>query len=216
MAGEGSHQADGDRLPDGLEAMADVGRLGLEMAAAVAERMLEASRGSGHWRLPLLGPSAVTGDDRQLRRLRADADRLVELYADWMRTLIDGALDFVTRDGLRDGNWSEGLVLGPAAPGRSASARVWLHLLDGPAAGLVTLRSTDLTCHDGSVVSSSSVSFDPPTLDTAAARTSHEVEVVVCLPLATRPGTYHGHLLAAGLAEVWLELRLEVREPDPR
>jgi hypothetical protein len=56
------------------------------------------------------------------------------------------------------------------------------------------------------------VSFDPPALDTAAVQTSHEITVRIGIPPGTPPGPYRGYLLAAGLPEVSLALRLDVEQ----
>jgi hypothetical protein len=205
---------------DGLAAVADIGQLGLEAAAAVVERMLDLSRRGTHLRFPLLSADTAgePGDrHRQLHRLRADSEQLIDLYAEWTRTLVDGAIQLVdegpggaTRGA--DENVGGLLVIGPAVPGTSVEATVWLHVLDGPAAGTATLRATDLACHDGTVVAATHVVFDPPALDTAAARSTREVAVRICVPLGTPPGPYHGHILASGLPEVSLAVRVDVAE----
>jgi hypothetical protein len=194
--------------------MADIGQVGLEMAAAVVERVLAVSRGEGELRVPVFGPDGGPAPDRNFRRLRVDAERLIDMYAEWMRTVVLGVIDLVEQRGVQDGNRHDELLLGPVAQCHQASAKAWLHLLDGPAAGIATLRATDLTCHDGSIVASSCISFEPPVFDTAALRTSQEVCVGVHVPPGTAPGVYHGHVLLGGLAEVWLGLRVEVQEPD--
>jgi hypothetical protein len=94
----------------------DPAAAGLASAAAVVERMLELGRAAASsFRLPLpanseqalaafglsgTAPDAVVdgepledGDPaeraRQARRFRADAERVVELYAEWTRMLVD-------------------------------------------------------------------------------------------------------------------------------
>lgn len=218
--GGGGHGGAGDRSAEGVRAMVDIGQLGLEMASAVVERVLDT--GFDAWR----GFSSNGGPDgafsarragpapdrhKELRRLRADADRLMEVYAEWMRSWVDGLLDLVTeRPGSR--SQPDALAMGPVAPGGASSAGVWLHLLDGPGAGVAALRSSELTRHDGRTVSSACVTFEPPALDTSAARTSHEVRVTVTLPPDVAAGVYHGHVLVSGLDEVWLPMRVEVKE----
>ncbi|HJR24698.1 MAG TPA: hypothetical protein VJ804_04445, partial [Acidimicrobiales bacterium] len=54
------------------------------------------------------------------------------------------------------------------------------------------------------------VTCTPAALDTSAARTTSEVRVTVVVAKGTAPGSYHGHLLAQGLPEVVLPVRLEV------
>lgn len=217
---------------------------GLASAAAVVERMLELGRaGASGLRLsfPVNGapPGGRSADGvrpeegvphadepadpveraRQARRFRADAERLVELYADWTRMLVDGAASLAEQavGAAPPGGADESatgasgvLVLGPASAGATTTTSAWLHVLDGPAAAPAALRSTDLVAHDGSVVPGVALTCTPPVLETSAARTSSEVRVSVVVPANTAPGSYHGHLLASGLPEVVLPVRLEV------
>ncbi len=224
-------------LDASLDAPVDVAALGLATAASVVERMLELGRSAtSGLRLPLPGnvdppraasdagnePGSTTDDDRterarQARRFRADAERLVELYADWTRLLVDGAAALAEqavggesgRDG-RESGLSAILVLGPVSAGSTTTTSAWLHVLDGPPTSPATLRATDLVAHDGATVPSSAVASLPTMLDTSVARSSREVRVTIAVPPATPPGAYHGHLLAHGLPEVALPVRLEV------
>jgi hypothetical protein len=207
----GARPRGGDGWPvDGLAAMADIGQFGLEAAAAVVERILDLSRAGGSPRVPLLPAAESPERTRQIRRLRADVERLIESYAEWTRTLVEGAIDLAARGEASNGSRPDSLQLGPARPGDEASGDAWMHFLDGPAAGVAALTATDLTCHNGSVVPSALVVFDPPAIDSAAARTSHAVRVRVRVPPDARPGPHLGHILAFGLPEVSLALRLDV------
>jgi hypothetical protein len=197
-------------LPPPWASVADIGQLGLETAATVVERLLTLTRLT-------LSPQAVglpfpllsaTRDGVDARRMRAEAERLIDLYADWTRALVQAAVD--AADGGRPAG--EGLSLGPVEPGGSAEASVWLHLLEGPAAGMTTLRATDLVAHHGGAIPSAAVHFDPASLDTAKPRTSQQVVVGLTVPQGTAPGPYHGHILATGVPEVSLPLRVDVPE----
>lgn len=155
---------------------------------------------------------------RQARRFRADAERLVELYADWTRLLVDGAASIAEQAaGMAPAAAGPGpsaggdvLVLGPASAKATTTASAWLHVLDGPSAAPAALHATDLVAHDGSVVPAIAVGTTPTHLETSDARSTSEVRVTVVVPEGTAPGSYHGHLLATGLPEVVLPLRLEV------
>jgi hypothetical protein len=209
----------------------DVARAGLEAAAAVVERMLELGRaGASGLRIPVppnqqppqpaAAPDGSTSSaadpadlTRMSRQLRADAERLVELYATWTRTLVDGAaqlaeqaLERAPRSRASDG----ALRIGPAARGTTTSAEAWLHVLDGPPGPPARMRASDLLAHHGDVIPGGHVSTTPAVLDTTAARTSTGVTVAVAIPDGVRPGTYHGHLLAEGLPEVVLPVVVEV------
>lgn len=205
-----------------LGTAADVGRIGeagLRAAAAVVEQVLGLSRQLTEVRFPaakLGGPdgvapdlgAATTGDrQRDLRTLRADAERLIELYGDWTRTLVDG-LTALAEGGEQEA--PDALLLGPVAPGSEATASLWLHTFEGPAAAPAVLHCTDLTSSSRAVLPGTAVSFDPPALSTSEAFTSLEIAVVLPVPAETTPGTYHGWLLAEGLPEITLAVQLVV------
>ncbi|HEX6227952.1 MAG TPA: hypothetical protein VFZ41_00645 [Solirubrobacterales bacterium] len=202
--------------------MAEVQRAGLEAAAVVVERMLEFGRQSARAPFPLhLPPEPVAGQGedgadgtgdrgREARRLRADAERLLELWGESMRLLLDVAADAAetSTDG-RNGT-ADGLSLDPVAAGAPAIGRVWLHVLDGPPGSPARLTATAFTSHDGAAIDGTAASFEPPLLDTFALRSSQEIRVTVEVPEGTAPGVYHGHILASGLPEVGLAVRIEV------
>jgi hypothetical protein len=204
----------------GLRAIADIQRAGLETAAVVVERMLELGRQSARAPFPLHlpaepvvdgdGPEAGRDRGREARRLRADAERLLELWGESMRVLLDVAAD-AAETGVNEQNGAAAhLTLGPVPSGESAGGRVWLHVLDGPPGSPARLTTTALTAHDGASIKAPAASFEPPLIDTFALRTSQEILVTVEVPEGTSPGVYHGHILATGLPEVGLAIRIEV------
>jgi hypothetical protein len=214
-----------------LRAMRDVQRAGLEAAAAVVERILEAgqhgTRMPYSFHLPAqpvertdsngADPDVEADRGREVRRLRADGERLLEWWGEWMRVLLDAAVDgaeagVAERDtaGTRAGDQS--LRLGPVKAGHPASGRGWVHILDGPPGPPARLSATAFTAHDGVAIEAHAASFEPPMLDSFKLRSSHEFVVTIAVPTDTRPGTYYGHILAAGLPEVSLPIRLEVAE----
>lgn len=197
--------------PPPWSAVTDIGRLGLETAAVVVERLLAASRATlnrqpSGFSLYLL-PATADGSDA--RRMRADAERLIDLYADWARTLVDAAAQTAHPNGGPD----DRLVIGPIAPTESTRVTIWLHSLDGPATGPARLRTTDLIAHHGGSVPSDSIRFDPPVIEGTGPRTSHEIAVVATVPARVDPGPYHGYVLADGIPEVSLPVCLEVVAP---
>jgi hypothetical protein len=168
---------------------------------------------------PAAGADAVEGTDveadraRQVRRLRADGERLLEWWGEWMRVLLDAAMDgaeagIAERDTAHGGD--QPLRLGPVKAGQQASGRTWMHVLDGPPGPEARLSATLFTAHDGATIAARAASFEPPMLDSFDLRSSKEVVVTVAVPTGTPPGTYHGHILAVGLPEVSLAVRLEV------
>jgi hypothetical protein len=209
----------------------EVARAGLEAAAAVVERMLDLGRkGVSGIQVPIApnqgAPSApADGDDgapgstpadltKLSRRLRADAERLVEMYAAWTRALVDGAAALAEQAmerTPRSTSPAEGaLRLGPAARGTTTGAEAWLHVLDGPPGPPARVHSSDLIAHHGDRIPGELVSATPSVLDTAASRTSTAVAVSVAVPGGIEPGTYYGHLLAEGLPEIVLPIVVEV------
>jgi hypothetical protein len=230
-----------------LQTMGEIQRAGLEAAAAVVERILELGRHGTRmpysFHLPAQpvdgkdseggprvtgtdpddGADAVTGVDaevdraREVRRLRGDGERLLELWGEWMRVLFDAVADgaeagVLERNGAAAHPADQLLLLGPVTPGDRASARAWLHVLDGPPAPPARLSATAFTAHDGAAIGAEAASFEPPSLDSFDLRSSHELVVTLAVPEGTRPGVYHGHVLATGLPEVSLAVRLEVAE----
>lgn len=225
---------------DALRAMSDIQRTGLEAAAAVVDRILELGRHGTRMPYsfhlpaePVDGASArpdaaadgngaeeageggtAAGDPgRELRRLRADGERLLELWGEWMRLLLDAAAD-ATEAGIaaRNGNSAHPLAVGPAHAGETASGRAWFHVLDGPPGPHARLTATALTSNEGHAIPAEGVGFDPPQLETAEVRSSHRIAIAVGVPKATPLGVYHGHILAQGLPEVALPILLEVIE----
>jgi hypothetical protein len=207
--------------PPGLRAMADVQRRGLEIAEAVVERMLELGRQSARAPFPFYLPAEPVDENgdgadsagdrgREVRRLRADAERLLELLGESMRVLLDVAADAAEAGVDGHGDGADELSLGPVPPGTAAAGRAWLHVLDGPPGSPAQLNATSFTAHDGAAIEAGAASFEPPLLDTFALRSSQEVRVTVQVPEGAIPGVYRGHILAAGLPEVGLPVRVEV------
>jgi hypothetical protein len=160
-------------------------------------------------------PDAEGDRAREVRRLRADGERLLEWWGEWMRVLLDAAVDGAEAGAAeREAATREDqpLRLGPVKAGHPASGRAWVHILDGPPSPPARLGATALTAHDGGTIEAQAASFEPPMLDSFDIRSSHELGVTVAVPAGTRPGIYHGHILAVGLPEVSLAVRLEVTE----
>lgn len=221
-----------------LRAMGDVQRAGLEAAAAVVERILELGRHGGRmpysFHLPAQpvdgadsngtdaadGAEAADGEGdraREVRRLRADGERLLEWWGEWMRVLLDAAVDgaeagVAEREAAAAQDGDQRLRLGPVKAGHPASGRAWVHILDGPPGPPASLSATAFTSYDGATIEAGAASFEPPMIDSFELRSSHELLVTIAVPTGTPPGAYHGHILAAGLPEVSLPVRLEVAD----
>jgi hypothetical protein len=215
-----------------VERILEVGRLGARPQSSFHLPAQPVDRTEGNGADPLNGADADHGVDagagadhvrepdkeadraREVRRLRADGERLLELWGEWIRVLLDVAMDgaeagVAERDtGVHADD--QLLRLGPVKPGHPESGRAWVHILDGPPAPPACLCATAFTAHDGATVEARAASFEPPTLDSFDLRSSHEVVVTVAVPEGTRPGAYYGHILATGMPEVSLPVCLEV------
>jgi hypothetical protein len=91
----------------------------------------------------------------------------------------------------------------------AVSTEVWLHNAGAIDLGKVRLRCSDLLSHDGSVIESVMVRFEPDTVPMPA-RCSRGVTVEVDVAVDVAPGAYRGTLLADGHPEVWLPMLLTV------
>jgi hypothetical protein len=69
--------------------------------------------------------------------------------------------------------------------------------------------TVDLLSHDGSVISSAQVRFDPDAV-TMPARCSRGVAVEITIGDYVAPGRYHGTLLVDGHPDIWLPVVLSV------
>jgi hypothetical protein len=89
------------------------------------------------------------------------------------------------------------------------STEVWLHNSGGEDFGKVRLRCSDLLAHDGALVKSALVSFEPDTVSMVA-RSSRGVTVEIDVPGDAGAGHYRGTLLADGHPDIWLPVVLRV------
>lgn len=105
------------------------------------------------------------------------------------------------------------LMLAADQPG-AAQTEVWLHNGSATDMGKVRLRCSDLLAHDGAVVSSAAVCFEPDVVPMYA-RSSRGVTMQVAVTDDVRPGSYRGTLLADGHEHVWLPVVLVVASPAP-
>jgi hypothetical protein len=177
---------------------ADAARLGLETASMVVERLLELSRRAPDFRINGL---PATGDGAQARQVRADAERLIDLYADWSRSLLDAAVGAVA-PGPAPG--PAVITVGPIRRGEEDVATAWLHFEDG--ADAPPLRSTDLTHPHGPPIRGATIRVEVAA-DGASPR---RVDVTVPVPDDAPPGVYVGWLFGDD-PETGLPIRVEVK-----
>lgn len=95
-----------------------------------------------------------------------------------------------------------------------ASAEVWLHNAGPVELGEVRLRCSDLLSHEGTVISSSVVRFEPETVPMVA-RSSRGVSIEIDMPDGVPAGCYRGMVLADGHDDLWLPLLVTFRPHTP-
>ena len=100
------------------------------------------------------------------------------------------------------------VVLNADEPG-AVSTEVWLHHGGPEDMGKVRLRCSDLLAHDGAIIESNCVRFEPDVV-AMPARSSRGIIVEVDVADDHEPGSYRGTLLADGQPDVWLPVLLVV------
>lgn len=104
---------------------------------------------------------------------------------------------------------SSGAVSLVASEPGAVSSEVWLHNHGGEDLGKVRLRCSDLLAHDGALIDSAMVRFEPDTVPMVA-RCSRGVTVEIDVPDDVATGNYRGTLLADGYPDIWLPVVLSV------
>lgn len=157
------------------------------------------------------GGSAVTAGrdvDRVVSAWQKVADQLMRSLTGTAPATGPASTDEARLD-LANASSSGQLVLVAEQPGAVAT-EVWLHNGGAADMGKVRLRCSDLLSHDGAVISSAVVRFEPDVVPMFA-RSSRGVTVAVDVGDDVVPGCYRGTLLADGHADVWLPIALTVR-----
>lgn len=202
---------------EALSSLTEVQRRGMDAAAQVIEGFLSAL--DGH-QPPPAGPAGQPGDGPEpgFAQLRTSVARALDLYSDLVRRSFEGYADLVEQRlrargvGLYGAGPGPGELTVQAPAGATAAGTVWLHnTTDEPARAV--LRLTTLTAHDGPTMPGTAGRFDP-----AEARIAPGASVAARLAVGldgVAPGVYRGHVLAEGLPEAALPLRLVVTTPGP-
>ncbi len=105
------------------------------------------------------------------------------------------------------------ICLETSGPG-PAVTEVWLHNRGPVDMGKVRLRCSDLLSHDGVIIESSCVRFEPDTV-VMPGRCSRGVTMEIDVAQIHPPGCYRGTLLADGHADVWLPVVLNIGSQVP-
>lgn len=104
---------------------------------------------------------------------------------------------------------SSGAVSLVASEPGAVSTEVWLHNRGADDLGKVRLRCSDLLAHDGALIESALVRFEPDTVPMVA-RCSRGVTVEIDVPDDIAAGNYRGTMLADGYPDIWLPVVLRV------
>jgi hypothetical protein len=102
---------------------------------------------------------------------------------------------------------SSGVISLVAGEPGAVSTEVWLHNRGADDLGKVRLRCSDLLAHDGALIESALVRFEPDTV-LMVARCSRGVTVEIDVPDDIAAGNYRGTLLADGYPDIWLPVVL--------
>jgi hypothetical protein len=173
--------------------VSDVGRAAAQDATAVVEGLMAE-----------IDAEEVVGS----LALRASVARTLDGYADLLRRSFSAYADTV--GAVVGARGADGAVVTlRGAPGEPAVATVWAHNTDGAPAETGALRMTALVGPGGMSVDGSAASFAPRALSLDAGQ-SASAALTVAVPAGLAPGTYDGHVLAAGLPNVAVPVRLVV------
>jgi len=210
-----------------LTALTDVQRLGLDAATEVVRGFADlldvqppgtppAPDPAGD-REPPSGSEPANGHEPDLAQLRVIVARALDLYADLVRRSFEGYSELMEQmlrsRGVEFDSGSGGLLTLQGAAGARATGTVWMHNTTARRASAEPCL-TDLASHDGRVVPASAGRFQPTVLTIEpGAGTPATVEVALG---SVTPGVYHGHVLARGLPDVGLPVRLLVRAGNGR
>jgi len=212
----GSSNGDGSKGSNGFgmfptPLLSDLQRLGFDTASQVVKGYLDLL---GRERPPRPA-EPVNGQEPSFAQLRVNVARALDLYGELIRRSFEGYADMMERGlrvaGLRLGaEGSDGdapLTLHADRPGVLAVGTVWIHNTTAEPAS-VELRLTDLTAHDGTVVQSGSGTFVPQGVTaTPGNPASARLEILLG---GVAPGVYHGHVMARGLPDEALPVRLVI------
>jgi hypothetical protein len=195
------------RVADGVRDLTDAWQVGLDAAQAMAQRVLDLYRD-----LPASTATGARGSlDGELRRLRVDLERAVDLSMDvFDRVLaIVGRLDPPTAADADDAGARDDLVELDAVAGARASAPLWLHNVSSASRPAPPLRCSALTNARGRVIAQKHARVEGST-HPVDAQNSRPLTLVVDVPAGTAAGVYHGLLLSGDDGDSVLRVQVRV------
>jgi hypothetical protein len=195
---------DGRRIGDGFGALGDLWQFGLDTTRTMADRVQDLYAGLASGRAP------TAGIDDELRQLRIDLERVVDLSVDVFDRLFQVARRVERRDDT--GPEATEAVSIRAAPGAKGTAAVWVHNVSVAEHPSPDLRCGPLTMFDGTELPPDGVHL-VGSPDPIAANNSRQLDLVVEIPGDAVPGVYHGLVLARA-PEASIRVRVEVTDGD--
>jgi hypothetical protein len=191
-----------------LRAIGEIQARGFRAATEVVDRLLRSAK-------PPPADGAQPGDPGRPDGGTAEADRVLEmgqqLIGHLARSVREALVpqENVAGVDLAQGRGAGGVTMFCPSGSTAATAEVWLHNTGTVDLGTVRLRCTELLSHDGSVIDSVAVSFEPDTVPMPG-RSSRGVVIDVEVPDTLPAGRYRGTLLADGYTDVWMPVDVTV------
>jgi hypothetical protein len=210
-----------------LTALTDVQRLGLDAATEVVRGFADLldiqppgpppTPDPAGGRDPASGRKPANGREPDLAQLRVIVARALDLYSDLVRRSFEGYADLMDQTlrsrGVQLDSVDGGLLTLQGAAGTRATGTVWMHNTTEQRSSAEP-RLTDLASHDGRVMPASAGRFQPTVLTIEpGASASATLEMALG---NVAPGVYRGHVLARGLPDIALPVRLLVRAENGR
>ena len=161
--------------------------------------------------------SSSIGSDQSSSEAAAsmpDVDRVVGLWQRLAAQAVESLRDVARPSGgdaavdVQNKTSSGAVSLVASEPG-AVSTELWLHNAGAEDLGKIRMHCSDLMAHDGAVIGSALVRFEPDTVPMVA-RSSRGVTIEVDVPDDIGAGTYRGTLLADGYPDIWLPVVLTV------
>jgi hypothetical protein len=200
-----------------MRALTAIQAEGFRAASQLVDRFIRiaTTNGSG------TGRTTMSSDRPTERNSAADADgdatterllrswwSLTEQFLQGSARVADVASDGPAKLDLTNGEAHGSLSLEAAAPG-VARGEVWLHNTGAGDLGAIRLRCSDLLAHDGSLITSARIEFDPE-LAEMPRRSSRGIGVKILVGQDVQPARYSGTLLAEGYPDLAMPVALTV------
>lgn len=193
---------------------------GLRAASELVDRFIRVanpeSNGNGYSKKP-----SVNQNGEENKGETANGAIIEPLLRSWMTMteqflrgstqLSDGAPEGLATLDLEKAEAQGALDLACRSPG-VARSEVWLHNRGLGNLGEVRLRCTELLAHDGHVISSAAIEFEPETVPMPG-RSSRGVSIKVLVNQDVPPAKYCGTLLAEGYPDLAIPVAVTVEPP---